>query len=73
VTPFCIKASKRSLATSKPPDMAMQPLSANSSAKEGVKVSQSEYCPTKKCRYVLRKSSSAMAFKALGGAASSTK
>ncbi|EWS63834.1 hypothetical protein Y695_02931 [Hydrogenophaga sp. T4] len=72
-TPFFIRFSSLSLATSRPPLMAMQPLCASSSASSGVKVFSKRMLPHHEMLSWRRISSSASALSALGGAASSTK
>ena len=72
-TPFFIKSSKRSEATSSPPDIAMHPLLAKSCANSGVKVFSKRILPHQEIVVCRRSSSAASAFNTLGGAASSTK
>ena len=72
-TPFFIRVSSRSEATSSPPEIAMQPLSAISSARSGVKVFSNRTLPHQLMPVPRAISSVARALSALGGAASSTK
>ncbi|MNL24039.1 hypothetical protein D3C87_1454580 [compost metagenome] len=72
-TPFFIRFSKRSDATSKPPDTAMQPLSASSSHSSGLKVFSKRMLPHHEMPALRSMSSVASALSDLGGAASSTK
>ena len=72
-TPFFISFNRRSEATSSPPDTAMQPLSASSWQTSGVKDFSKRMLPHHEIATPRRSSSSASAFSALGGAASSTK
>ena len=68
-----MSASSRSEATSRPPVTAMQPLSASSVQSAGVKVFSKRMLPHQEISTLRRSSSCASAFKAEGGAASSTK
>ena len=72
-TPFFISLSRRSEATSSPPEMAMQPLSASCWHKAGVNDFSKRMLPHQLIATRRRCSSAASAFSDFGGAASSTK
>ena len=72
-TPLFISVSRRSEATSRPPLMAMQPLSASCRQSCGVKVFSKRMLPHQLIASRRRCSSAASAFSDFGGAASSTK
>ncbi|MNR34544.1 hypothetical protein D3C85_1523240 [compost metagenome] len=72
-TPFFISSSKRSDATSSPPETAMQPLSASRLHSSGLKVFSKRMLPHQLMSLPRSSSSWARALSALGGAASSTK
>ncbi len=70
---FFISCSRRSEATSSPPEMAIQPLSASNWHKSGVNDFSNRTLPHHEIATLRRSSSCANAFSTLGGAASSTK
>ena len=72
-TPFFIRASSRSDATSRPPEMAMHPLSASCWHSAGVKVFSKRMLPHHEMATRRRCNSWASALRDFGGAASSTK
>ena len=73
VTPFFIRLSRRSEATSSPPEIAMQPLSASSWQSSRLKDFSKRILPHHEIASLRFLISAASAFNAFGGAASSTK
>ena len=73
VTPFSMRASRRSEATSSPPEMAMQPEAASRRQRSGEKVFSKRMLPHQVMATRRLSSSTARSRRARGGAASSTK
>ena len=73
VTPFCISASSRLDATSRPPVMAMQPARAISAQSAGLNVFSNRMFPHQVMATPRSRSRSESARNMAGGAASSTK